>query len=69
MRALCLQQSLLAVWPGAGEHGGAYQSLGVVTVGHDDVPVARVGEVLGSVQAEARGGAGDDGGLLAIGCS
>ena len=47
----------------------AYQCLGVVTVGHDDVPVTRVRQMLGSMQTQARGRSGDDGGLLARGCS
>ena len=44
----------------------AHQRLGVVAVSRDDVPIAALGQVLGGVQAEAAGRAGDDDGLLTV---
>lgn len=38
--------------------------LGKVAAGHDDVPVAALGQRVGGVQAQAGGRAGDDGGGL-----
>ena len=51
---------------GGGGGAGAHEGLAVVAVGHDDVPVATLAEVLGGVQAEAAGGARDDDGLLVV---